>query len=212
MTIKNIIFDLGNVVIDVNAQRTWHSFSALGILNPQHIFEVTGQHQMVDLFECGHIGRDDFFNALRDFANNKHISDDELHNAWCAMLGAVPQYRFDILEKLRPHYRLFVLSNTNSIHYEHFSKIFAKNTSGVVFDKLFEKTYYSFNIGMRKPDEAIFEFVLSDSALNPDETVFIDDLKNNIEAASRVGLLTHHANTPDSAWQYVDNLIKIHVS
>jgi HAD superfamily hydrolase (TIGR01509 family) len=185
--IKTIIFDLGNVLIDIDLSRTIEGFKKLGVERFENLYTFKKQTRTFSDYETGKISTAEFRNLLRPFLKI-NVSDNEIDNAWMAMLTYLPKERVHLLEKLKPRYKLYLLSNTNEMHVAHFEKeadkVFGKN----IFARLFEKTYYSNEVHLRKPDVEIFQYVIKDAHLNPSETLFIDDSEKNIEGARKAGL------------------------
>ncbi|NTV84766.1 MAG: HAD family phosphatase [Bacteroidales bacterium] len=142
-------------------------------------------------FEKGDLRPDEFRMMLRTEIKVP-VTDEKLDQAWNLILGEIPAHRVRFLEGLKTNYRTFLLSNTNKIHYDHYQEQFRKTYGYPSLDSLFEKAYYSFQLKLYKPDPAIFEFVLNDKGLNPEETLFIDDFQVNIEAAKKLGLQVIH--------------------
>jgi putative hydrolase of the HAD superfamily len=138
--------------------------------------------------EKGLINPVEFRNELRKHID-KEVSDECFDKAWNAMLLDFPKERINLIEKLSEKYNVYLLSNTNEIHYNQYIKDF-KNQYGFEFSSLFKKAYFSHHVGMRKPDENIFRYAIENSNLKPEETLFIDDLKVNIESAKKTGLKT----------------------
>ncbi|MFO7828298.1 MAG: HAD family phosphatase [Bacteroidales bacterium] len=186
--IKNIIFDLGNVIINIDGDRTVAAMKDLGFNDFQESYTLIRQSDLFDLLEKGLISPDQFRNELKSHFN-QHVSSDELDKAWGAMLMDFPKKRIELIQKLQSKYRLFLLSNTNIIHYQKYNNDLI-NQFGFELSSLFEKAYYSFDMGMRKPDLEIFKYVIRDSHLKPIETLFIDDAEANIESAKKLGLQT----------------------
>lgn len=185
--IKNIIFDLGGVLVDLNEKRTIDCFGGAQIssfytqkLSPAF---VTLAHS----FEKGEISADQFRNGVGNLFKLK-ISKAKFDRCWNAMIGDMPTHRIEMLLELKEKYRLFVLSNTNEIHVKHFVEL------DFWEPKLFDEVYFSNEISMRKPDKNIFEYVLSMNNLSPDETFFVDDNPENIASASDLGISTHLVN------------------
>lgn len=181
--IKNIIFDLGGVIIRLALERTRDAFVKLGAIDFDSIYSQTAQSGIFDLFDKGKITPGEFRSELR-----KHIpqttTDAEIDEAWNAMLMDVPKEKLELLSQLKPKYRLFLLSNTNVIHVKSFSAELLRVHGTADFAPFFEKWYYSCNIGMRKPDAEIFEFVLRENNLKAEETLFIDDSAQHIVGAA----------------------------
>ena len=187
-SIKNLIFDLGVVIINIDTDRTVEAMKSLGFNDFQESYTLFKQIDLFDKLEKGIIKSDDFRNEMRKHILNE-VNDKQFDKAWSAMLLDFPNERIEIIKRLAKNYNVYLLSNTNEIHYNQYIKDF-KDQYGFDFNSLFQKVYYSFQLGMRKPDTEIFEFVLDDSRLNPFETVFIDDLVKNIETAARLGINT----------------------
>ena len=179
--IKNIIFDLGGVIMNLDVPRTIKAFKEIGIDN---IVNDTGhhyQHSFFYDFEIGQISEDIFLKTLSSLSN-KSPNQKEIKKAWNSMILDIPEERINFLKNLHQDYNLFLLSNTNSIHQYKFLTEF-KEKRNFSFNDLFKKAYYSYEIGIRKPDAEIFNFVLKDSSLIADETLFIDDAKSNTKSA-----------------------------
>ena len=142
---------------------------------------------MFDEFEKGLISNAEFRTALRQYLPPA-ISDQQIDDAWNAMLIGIPSHRVDFLKEVAKHYRIFLLSNTNRIHIEAFSQYNDEKFGMGYFESIFEYCYFSSDIAMRKPDAEIFEFVLSENGLRKEETIFIDDSIQHIQGALNTGL------------------------
>ena len=187
--IKNIIFDLGGVVINLNFQKSLDAFQKLS--KSQKVIEFTQRQQasLFDDYETGKITDAAFRDGLR-----KHYdiegTDEQIDEAWNALLLDIPAERIDLLRELGNKYRLYLLSNTNAIHLQRFNQIVAESFTIPDLDSLFEKTYYSHLIGQRKPDAVVFEQILAQNNLNRSETLFVDDSIQHIESANAIGIKT----------------------
>src|SRR6056297_390072 len=186
--IKNIIFDLGNVIINIDGNKTLNKMKAIGFEDFESSYTLLQQSDLFDLLEKGLITPEKFHAELKTHFEN-HVSIATINDAWNAMLLDFPKKRIKLLQELQSRYRVFLLSNTNVIHYQKYNDDLI-NQFGVELSSLFEKAYYSFDLGMRKPDLEIFEYVIKDSHLKPIETLFIDDAEANIESAQKLGLKT----------------------
>lgn len=184
--IKNIIFDLGGVIIDIFPERSLEAFSqyANGLGEP-----AVYQHLLFHEFETGKISSSEFRLRLRTHLNLE-ISDTAIDECMFAMLGDVPAERIQLLESMRKKYFTLLLSNTNAIHYGAVSHYIEKTHSSFSFDNYFHKAYYSHLVGLRKPDVRIFELVLRENNLVPEETLFLDDLGENLKSARSLGIQT----------------------
>jgi len=185
--IKNIIFDLGGVIINLDMQATIKAFVDLGINDFENIYSQLSQTSLFDQFDKGLITENYFFNSLKNqFDLKKPLH--ELERSWNAMLLDFPKHRLDSLMTYKKSHRTFLLSNTNETHIREFYKTLQDNHGMRDLDQFFDKTYFSCRVNMRKPDKEIFELVLKQNHLDPSETLFIDDTIHHVEGAKRVGL------------------------
>jgi FMN phosphatase YigB (HAD superfamily) len=188
-TFKNIIFDFGGVIINIDYQRVINAFVKLGVSNFDSLFSQLKQHHLFDDLDKGLISADEFRTRLRNISNVR-LTDEQIDQAWNAILINLPKENIDLLFELKKHYRLFLLSNTNEIHEKAFTKMMMDDFGENVLNKVFEKVYFSHLMNKRKPDPEIFEQVLKENNLVAEETVFIDDSPQHIEGAKQVGLQT----------------------
>lgn len=198
--IKNIILDLGGVIIDLDMKATAAAFIDLGMTDFESHFTQAKQSGIFDAYDKGMISSDEFRAALKG-----HLPDGttaaEIDHAWNAMLKEIPSYRLEAIKELRKKYRLFLLSNTNEIHVKAFSAYMQERFGFSDFTSFFDNWYYSCRIGMRKPDPEIFEFVLKENGLLAADTLFIDDSAQHIDGARRVGL---HAELLPSGVEFTE--------
>ena len=188
---KNIIFDFGGVILNLDYGLTIKAFEQLGVHDFETSYSQLDQVRLFDEFERGEISPERFRSGIREVLN-LDISDAEIDTAWNAMLLDLPKERLALLQKLGADKRLALLSNTNAIHAKRFE---AEMTAAHAIENLnpfFEKVYYSFEVGMRKPESRIFELVINELDFEPGETLFIDDSPQHIEGARSVGLGTYH--------------------
>ncbi|MCF8378558.1 MAG: HAD family phosphatase [Bacteroidales bacterium] len=193
--IKNIIFDFGGVIINIDYFRTRDAFLKLGLDNFDEIYSQFNQNPIFDQFETGRINEDIFFSEIEKLSEGRLIRKDSIE-AWNAMLLDFPQDNYEFLKSIKNKYRTFLLSNTNETHLEYyFNKL--KVWYGIEnMDPLFEKTYFSCRLNLRKPNVEIFDYVLKDSQLRPEETLFIDDSPQHVEGARKAGLRAFHLTKP----------------
>jgi glucose-1-phosphatase len=189
--IKNIVFDLGGVLLDIDPALTHTAFEKLGIKDFKNNYSLNKADKLFDKLETGHVTEPAFYDAIR-LLSNTQLSDEAIKNAWNALLLNFRAGSLQWMEQNSHRFNFYLLSNTNHIHHVCFSEHFKKQTGKPNFDDYFTKAYYSHDVGLRKPDASIFEFVLSDAGIAANETLFIDDLLKNIEAANAVGIKTHH--------------------
>ena len=179
--IKNIILDLGGVIIDLDFNKSHDKFREMGL---NEISEPLLK-SFFD-FEAGLISKDDLFNAFHN--EREGLSEDKIIEAWCLLLRELPQHRVDYLSKLGKQYPLYLLSNTNSLHINYLKE--RENSKFEKFESSFEKIFYSFEMDSRKPDPIIFEKLIADLNIKPEESIFVDDMKENIETAKSLGFQT----------------------
>ena len=188
--VKAIILDLGGVILNIDYQRTIRAFELLlgNGANFETFYTQARQTIVYDLFEKGQISAATFRSELKKFLGHQ-ITDQEIDTAWNAMLLDLPPERLTFVSELRKKYPVYLLSNTNEIHYHAFRKnleeTFGKAT---ILEDFFDKTYYSHLIKERKPTAAAFNYVLDDNQLNANEVVFVDDSAQHIEGAMSLGI------------------------
>ena len=195
--VKNIIFDLGGVLLNIDFSITEKAFKELGVTQFSNMFT---QHHSNDLFvqlETGEISPEDFYEAFRR-GTGTNLSDETIKKAWNALLLDFRAPTLTWLETIRFKYRIFLFSNTNQIHHDAFIESYQQLTGNREFDTIFEKAYYSQNMGMRKPNPEPFLYILKENNLNAKETLFIDDTIKNIETAHVLGLKTIHLQWPQT--------------
>jgi putative hydrolase of the HAD superfamily len=188
--IKNIIFDLGGVLLDIDFQKSIDAFKNLGIDDFEEMFSQFKADELFEKLETGKISETDFYAAIKK-RTNLSITDEEIDNAWNALILHFRKKSLEILEKLAADHKLYLLSNTNSIHLKYFKEQFIKETGKPSLDAYFSKAWYSNEVGLRKPGGEIFEFALQQENLKEAETLFIDDTLINIKTAQKMGLKTH---------------------
>ncbi len=187
---KNILFDLGGVILDINVQATLKQFYELGF--PADLMQFP--HSMTtDLFfkyETGKLDSEAFRNEIRK-KTGVEMSDQTFDEAWNAMLIQIPRERTDLLKLLSMRYDLYMLSNTSELHVKVFEKMYL-DTAGVSMHEVFKKIYYSHEIGWHKPDHEAWEHVIKDAEIRPEETLFLDDNIHNIKASQELGFQAIH--------------------
>jgi glucose-1-phosphatase len=188
--IKNIIFDLGGVILNLDFKRTENALRELGIDNFSAYMSQVHISSFFEEYEIGKIDDATFIKSLQSLTQ-KPLTEEQVVNAWNALLLDFPQERIELLQSLKEKYRLFLLSNTNLIHYRKYQEQIYLQTGGYLED-LFEKTYYSHSVGLSKPDVAIFQLVIKENKLDPGETLFVDDTEGNLAGAKQAGLHVAH--------------------
>ena len=190
--VKNIIFDMGGVLVGLDKQRCIDAFLAIGA---QEIASYVEEHRTEDLFldiELGRITTHDFCEEVRRRARC-NATDEQIIAAWSELTTVIPDEKLSMLRDLKRHYRLFLLSNTNEMHWLKHEKDFLRNNHQV--SDYFEHVFLSYEMRLKKPDTAIYAEVLRQAGLKAEETLFIDDSVENCQAAAHLGIQTLHETT-----------------
>lgn len=190
--IKNIILDLGGVIINLNQSKTQESFQQLFPKKFNQISTPLIASNFFEDFEIGKISNNEFIHQFQQIDNN--VSAKQIINAWNSMLLDIPKERIELIKKLGKQYNVFLLSNTNDIHYQFINEYVKAAFNISDFSKLFDKIYLSYHIKLRKPNKEIFQYVLDDAKINPIETLFIDDSLEHINSSKSLGIQAHHLN------------------
>jgi putative hydrolase of the HAD superfamily len=188
--IRNIIFDLGGVLLDIDFKASQRAFEQLEIHDFQTMVSLSHSNDLFHALETG-LDAQLFYEQLRSYTNT-NWSNEVLENAWCALLLGFRKKSIEQLWQLKNRYRIFLLSNTNEIHVQRFEKMFREQFEGRELSSCFEEAYYSNRIQKRKPSPQAWLHIMEVHALNPAETLFVDDGAANIEAAKQLGLQTIH--------------------
>jgi len=190
--VKHIIFDLGGVIIDIDPHLSFRALSDFYRGDQPGEKLLTENVTLFLDFEKGLISSEEFRGGIRSLTQNNALTDQQIDDAWNKMLLQIPIERFAVLEKIRPDYQLFVLSNTNAIHVPAFNKIVEKSSGKGDIGHFFDKVYFSHEMQLRKPEKQIYQQLLEENRLAPQKTLFIDDRLENIEAAASLGMQTFH--------------------
>jgi len=180
--------------MNIDFKRTENAFADLGFTNFKQYMTQFHITPFFEEYETGKIDEAAFIKGIQQIAG-KPITAPQIVYAWNALLLDFPPARIDLLEKLKLHYRIFLLSNTNELHYNAFQQTLHAVT-GKTLEDLFEKTYFSHTAHLRKPDAAIYRLVLDENNLNAAETLFIDDTASNFSGAEETGIQTFHLKPP----------------
>jgi putative hydrolase of the HAD superfamily len=188
---KNLIFDLGNVLYDIDFKKMNEGFTSIGIKNIASHFTLNQSHPLFLDLEMGFINEQAFFDGFR-VLSNLPLTNDQIITAWNSLLVGFRKSSIAWVKEHQLKYPTFLYSNTNQIHCDHFIPEFEKEVADYPFESLFQTPYYSHKMGMRKPDSASFQYILDKEGLIAGETLFIDDNEPNILAAASVGLKVLH--------------------
>jgi HAD superfamily hydrolase (TIGR01509 family) len=180
--IEAIIFDFGNVFLNLNPQAQIDAFKKIGLNDWNDDLQSKAL-----LFETGKIDEYEFILSIQKYIPNVEL--DVIREAWNAIIVDFPLERLEFLEKLKNKYKLYLLSNTNQTHIDKF-----EHRVGLTFAREFyahfDKIYFSYEVKVRKPDTALFNLILTQNNLKPNKTLFVDDTLEHIEAAKSVDIIT----------------------
>jgi putative hydrolase of the HAD superfamily len=189
--IKNIVFDLGGVIITLDRNEAVRRFTEAGLENAEELLDPYHQKGIFLELEEGKLSKEAFYEAIRKEAG-RYISSEAIDYGWLGFLKEVPDHKLEMLEALRKDYKIYLLSNTNPVVMDWaYSPAFSPQ--GKSIDTFFDKIYASYEIGYTKPAQEIFDFMFKDSGMIPAETLFIDDGKANIEIGTKLGMKTYLA-------------------
>ena len=189
--IKNIIFDLGGVILDIDENVVYKELDKMGI----NISELAHSKEFMDVlskFDTGIYSAPTFRKKTKALLGLEKMTDQKFDSIWNAMLLDIPRERIEAIEKVKKHYKIFLMSNTNVIHYDLYVRDLQLRFGYNEFDELFNKSYFSFAEHLEKPDPRFFELILDHEGLLPEETLFIDDTEKNINTAKSLGIRTYH--------------------
>ena len=190
---KNIIFDLGNVVIDINLNITFQRFKELGFTVKGDFWDMFRQSSFFKEFEEGTISKEEFIAQILQ-KMPKNVTYKQVVDAWNALILDYKPERIETILKLRNTHKVYLLSNTNELHIEKCGDNVPLVGS---LDKLFDKVYYSHTMKMSKPNENIFAALLSDAGIMASETLFLDDSPANVATAEKLGIESWLVEYPD---------------
>lgn len=189
--IKNIIFDYGGVIINLDMQMPLDLVKLHSRLDVEKVWKEMQSRKVFEMYERGLLSDEEFRNAIRNFFNTQ-IDDEIIDQIWNSMLLDMPQERIELLPKCKNHYQIFLLSNSNSIHYKAYLSQLQNRYKINSFDDLFNKAYFSFEMKLLKPSSEIFQKLVQNHQLKIEETLFIDDTLVHIETARKMGFQTIH--------------------
>ena len=195
-TIKAVVFDFGNVIINIDVEKTISAFAELSFKSSARVKQLFTEAEVFRKYETGFYADDEFRDVIRQVLSYP-LNDQEIDQAWNALLLGVPKKRLDFIENLKLKYPVYLLSNTNNIHIEQ-CKSYFKNTFGIAnFELLFNETFLSYKMGLWKPDYKIYDAVINKIDLSPQEILFVDDNQDNIDAAADMGIQCIKINPPE---------------
>ena len=189
--IKNIIFDLGGVVLDIDEGIIVKELEKMGI-NVKKLFHSEEFNDVMSKFDTGIYTTPTFRKRMKALIGQEKMTDQRFDAIWNSMILDIPRERIEAIEKVKKHYKIFLMSNSNVIHYDLYVRDLQLRFGYNEFDELFNKSYFSFAEHLEKPDPRFFELILDLEGLLPEETLFIDDTAENIKVAKSLGIHTYH--------------------
>lgn len=206
---KAIIFDLGNVLLPIDLSLTYEAFSDYSSLSSSEIASAIIEHQLWVPYESGKQNDAEFRNFLCGHLDLT-ISDADFDKAFSALLLDFHAGVYEWIASLKSQFHLVLLSNTSAIHAERFTKV-ALGPEGQNLFSLFHQVYYSFEMGLVKPDTAIYQQVLNEQGFAPEEVLFFDDNVANINSARSIGIQSYLVD-PSRNFSQIQEILESYVS
>jgi putative hydrolase of the HAD superfamily len=194
--VNTIIFDLGEVIIDLDAPRVIEAFEQRSGNRSSNIKEMLVTSSLLHKFETGKMEEIDFADEVMKLLE-MNLTFQEFELIWNYMLKGIPKARLELLDNLRQNHQILILSNTNSIHQRKFDQMIDDLTGKGSMSALVDKAHYSHDLGYRKPEKKIYELLIDEHHLTPQKTMFLDDRADNIEAAGSLGIQAIQIKNPD---------------
>ncbi|MDO4779630.1 MAG: HAD family phosphatase [Bacteroides sp.] len=184
--IRNIVFDYGGVIVDLDRDKVAAQLYDLGIKNIEEVLSSYHQKGVFDLLERGVISSEQFRDEIR-YLSGTVATNEHIDNIWKSFLVGIDRKKLEIICRLKQTHNVYLLSNTNPIHWEYScNELLVCDDARV--DDMFTHTYRSYMIGLAKPDIKVYEYMVSHSGMVPSETLFIDDSMLNCEVAEKLGI------------------------
>ena len=204
-TLKNLIFDLGDVIIPIDLTAPVRNFAMLANLPEDEVRAIWKQHDIFTHYETGLIDDEAFRGHIRRLLKNDVWADEVIDTAWNTVLLDLPMERIERIKELKGGYRLFLLSNTSPIHVRRVNQVLV-GMNQPTLENLFERVFYSYEARLMKPSPEIYQYVLTEAGLRAEETAFFDDNLANIRAASELGIQGVHVQPPQTILDYLEAL------
>lgn len=200
--LKNLIFDLGDVIIPIDLTAPVRNFAMLANMPEDEVRVIWKQHDIWNQYETGLIDDMAFRDHVRRLLNNAAWADEVIDTAWNTVLLDLPVERVERIKDLSKTHRLFLLSNTSPIHIRQVNQLLM-NLNQPTLEELFERVFYSYEVRMTKPSPLIYQYVLDEAGLVAEETAFFDDNAANIQAAAGLGIQAVHVQPPKTILDYL---------
>ncbi|NMM49279.1 HAD family hydrolase [Marinigracilibium pacificum] len=201
---QNIIFDLGGVIINLNTDLTYSKLVSYCNSDVDVAKAKIFESKITERYELGEINNEEFREEMREILNH-NLSDEELDEAWNAMLLDIPLQRITLLENLRENYSTYLMSNTSPIHLDGVNNILERTNGNKDIGSYFDRSYYSFSMRKRKPNPEVFQQILEENDLIPSETLLFDDLVQNVNSAKQLGIKAILVDGPEVLINFFNN-------
>ncbi len=202
--IKNIIFDLGGVVLDIDEGIIVKELEKMDI-SIKELFHSEEFNDVMSKFDTGIYTAPTFRKRMKALIGQEKMTDQRFDAIWNSMILDIPRERIEAIEKVKKHYKIFLMSNSNVIHYDLYVRDLQLRFGYNEFDELFNKSYFSFAEHLEKPDPRFFELILDHEGLLPEETLFIDDTEANVKVAQSLGIRTYHISRDELVRNLFEN-------
>ena len=203
--IKNIILDLGVVTVRLDKQRCIDAFVGLGMTDIDKHISNCKQYGLFGAIELGEMSNAEFYKRMRE-DNNLTATDSEIDAAWNAFILDTPTGLQNMLHNLKNKYRIYLLSNTNQIHYDYWAEYCMGTEGGNTVAECFDKCYLSNELHLAKPDPKIYKAVMTDMKAKPEECLYLDDNLQNVEEARRQGWNAEQSLSPEQTMERLKRL------
>ncbi|GAB3968345.1 HAD family phosphatase [Spirosoma terrae] len=203
--IRNLIFDLGDVIIPIDLTAPIRNFAIMADVSEEEVRALWKQHDFINHYETGLIDDSAFRVHVRQLLKNDAWADEVIDTAWNTVLLDLPVERIERIKELKKEYRLFLLSNTSPIHIRRVNQVLA-GMGQPTLEELFERVFYSYDVQLAKPSPAIYNHVLAEVGINAEETAFFDDNAANITAAKALGIQAVHVQPPKTILDYLQDM------
>lgn len=199
--VKAIIFDLGQVLIDLIPLNCMDYFTRLGATDIDKKLADKDFIRFLNDFELGNLSVKEFCAQMNSFLPLP-VEENLIADAWNSFLGEIPSYKLDAILELKKKYKVYLLSNTSALHWEYARDIYFTGYKGHTLDDFFDHAYTSYELHLLKPDKAIYQAVLNEEGLQPEEVFFLDDRADNCQAAREMGINVYEV-TPGEDWRHL---------
>jgi putative hydrolase of the HAD superfamily len=200
-----VIFDLGNVLIDIDYHKSMNLMKSALPTSIHEKVDTCYAAEFHKAYEKGQLSSAEFRQEFRHYFQT-NWSDAEVDYFWNSLLGSIPAYRLDLVRQLKTQYQVGILSNTNEIHIEAVYAQLQAEHNLVNFDPLFDWVFYSYEMGLVKPNQEIYQKLLLELGTTANRVLFFDDLKANVDGAASLGIQAVQVTGPTTIFDFFGNV------